>query len=157
MPRALTPRKLRGLLDQQTSEVFLVVLEIEHESLAEPLRFVRNSVAIVHDGITYNPAPFDAPMVAEVPGELPEVTILVDAVDRLVLDAALSFTTPARITYGLIMVGEPGWTHGPYRFTWRDTRYDARTLEIVLGGADLLNAPDAEHEFTPGNYPGMFR
>lgn len=157
MPRTWTSRKLRSLQAQQTGEVHLVILEVEHETLPEPLRFVRNTVAIIHDGITYLPANFDAPMASEVPGEVPEIGIMVDAVDRIVLDQALQLTTPAQITYGLIMVGEPGWTHGPYRFTWRDTRYNARALEIVVGASDLLNAPDAEHEFTPILYPGNFK
>lgn len=157
MPRALSKRKLRSLYARETGEVHLLILEINHPTFAEPLRFVQNKEAVVHEGVTYNPASFDVPGASERPGELPEVSLVASAVDRLVLDQALTLTTPATVIYGTILLGEDGMTSGPYRFTWRETRYDASTLQAVLGTSDLLNSPDAEHEFTPGPYPGLYK
>lgn len=157
MPRDLTPEQLDSLRAQDTDELHLVVLEIDHASLPTPLRFVRNNEALTHDAVDYEPAWFELPMVRESPGDIPEVTLDIDIVDRVLLDAALSLTTPATVTFGTIMVGQPGYTSGPYRFKWRETRYTATRMQAVLGTTDLLNAPDQEHEFTPSLYPGLFR
>lgn len=63
-------------------EATLVLLEINHSSLSEPIRFVHDSIDLVSNGNNYIAMPFKIVRQSDVQGELPKVQLIVNNVGR---------------------------------------------------------------------------
>ena len=63
-------------------EMLLVLLEITHPFLSEPVRLVRDNKDIVSNGETYLAMNFDLVRQSDVQGELPKVTLNIPNVGR---------------------------------------------------------------------------
>ena len=63
-------------------EATLVLLEINHSSLSEPIRFVHDSVDLISNGHNYIAMPFKIVRQSDVQGELPKVQLIVNNVGR---------------------------------------------------------------------------
>lgn len=157
MPRNTSAAFRRALFAQQTGKAFLVLLEITHDMLAEPLRFARNNEAVVRGGQTYSPAWFDVMLPAEDDDQLARVTLEIENIDRTLLEILLSVTSPLRASLSIAMTDEEDIWVGPFDFTWRETTYDARVIAGTLEFEDLLNERWPKDEFVPSKFPGGFR
>jgi len=155
--RDITVTAKQAIYSQETSEVFLVLLTIDHADLAAPIRVVNNTKNIVSNGNTFIGFPFFADMPQERDDRLARVTLTIDNVDRQIVTAVRSITSPPSATMEVVLASDPDTVEaGPFSFTLRDVRYDSLVVEGELSFEDVLNEPYPGDSFTPATHPGLF-
>lgn len=144
-----------ALVAEETDEVFLDLLIIDHADLAAPIRLVRNMENITHLGQTYIGMPFDIELPDE--GERPgEARVSVDNVSREITNAIRSITSPPTVVYRLIVASDPDVIEYELSgLTLRDVTYDIGVVQGYLRYEDLTVEPVAD-TITPSRFPSMF-
>lgn len=157
MSRTLSAAALSAALAQETSEVFLALLEIAHDDLGSPIRAVNNMEDVTSNGDVYAAFPFEVAMPAE-SGDAPSKAVLrIDNVDQSVITAIRSITTPPTATLSVILASSPDTIEaGPFEFTMREVDYDAQFVRAELHFEDILNEPFPADKYTPNNFPGLY-
>lgn len=154
--RSLSATAIAAAQATETGEVFAFLITIEHDTLSTPLRFTSNNAAIVSRGETYIPFPFDVSLVDEIPGELPQVTLTICAVDQSLVDDVRGFQEPPTVTVELVMASTPDVVEaGAYQLTWRSVKYNAFVIEGTLGPPDTLTSSFPKERFTPRDFPSL--
>ncbi len=157
MSRDITLTAKQAIFSQESSEVFLILLTIDHVDLADPIRVVRNTKNIDSRGDTYVGLPFDVDMPEERDDRLGHVTLTIDNVDRKIVTAIRSLTSAPSVTMEIILASDLNTLEaGPFPFTLRDTEWDSLTVTGVLSFEDVLNEPYPGDSFTPATHPGLF-
>jgi len=82
MPNTYTPAGRRNLLATSADEPFLVLQEIQHPDLDEPVRVVNDTVGITVRGNEYIACPFQITLPDDVAEQVPKATLSVDNIGR---------------------------------------------------------------------------
>src|SRR5579885_2175455 len=85
--RALSLAARQAVNAQETGEVFLLLLTLDHDELAAPIRVVNNTVDIVSRGNTYIAYPFQLELPAEDADQISSVRLSIDNVDRTIVQS----------------------------------------------------------------------
>lgn len=156
MSRSLSTAAKIAMHAPDTSQVFLVLLEISHASITT-LRFVNDSADVTTGGHTYTAYPFSIELPEESGEQLPRVTLTIDNVSRAITDAILSLTTAPTITMSVVLASSPGTVEaGPFALTLRDITHTAFVVQGALGFERMLEEPYPSATFSPANFPGLF-
>jgi hypothetical protein len=150
-------RAREAMYSQETGEVFLELLEISHVDMSSPIRVVNNTEAIVHGGNTYNAFPFKIKPPGEKQSEITRASLTIDAVDRTVIEAIRTITSPATVTYKVVLAATPDTVEaGPFVFSLKGTSYTAYHVsgELVYEDRLFMNIPSLK--FSPRLFPGLF-
>ena len=158
MSRAVTSAFRQAAFAQQTDQVFLVILEINHSSLAQPIRVVNNTQDVTSNGNAYIGFPFDIELPGDFEEALPTVNLTICNVDRQIVQAIRTLTGPPTITMSVILASQPDSLQaGPYVMTLREASYDAMAVSGSIMTEDVLNEAYPGDSFTPGIAPGLFK
>lgn len=153
--RVLSTAATRALTAEETEEVFLVLVKISHGDLVSAIRVVNNIEAIEHDGETYVGLPFEIELPDE--GDRPgEARLSVDNVDRRIVEAVRTISTPPSVTIKVVLASQPDVIE--YQLdglTMRDVSYDAATVQGYLRYEDLSTENVADI-IVPSRFPGLF-
>lgn len=142
---------------QQTDQVFLVLLTINHASLAEPIRVVNNYENVTHDSNTYIGFPFDIELPGDFEEALPSVRLTICNVDRQIVYAIRTLTGPPTIRIKVVLASAPEDVQaGPYVMTLREADYNSLTVSGTIMPEDVLNEVFPGDSFTPAVAPGLF-
>jgi len=144
---------------QNTSEILLHFIEIAHDDLVTPLRFVNNKEDVVRDGNTYSGYNFEVSMPEDTPDSTPVCNVTIGNIDRQVLEAVESLSGMSEITVTLweALQGTPDTTErGPYEFKLYDIDYDRRAVVGRMSYEDFLNDRYPADRMSPSNVPGLF-
>ena len=153
--RQLSAAATASLVAEETAEVWLRLIVITHANLAVPIRLVDNIEDIVSNGATFVALPFELELPDE--GERPgEARIRVDNVDRRIVEAIRSITTPPQVTIQIILASDPDAIELEIpTLTLRDATYDLTAVTGFLRFEDITVEPVAE-SITPARFPGLF-
>jgi len=156
MSRSVSTSFLSAVNVQETDEVFLILLQIDHSTLGSPIRLVNNMVDIVSNGFSFIGYPFAISLPDDIEDQLPSVNMTIDNVDRQIVAAVRTISSPATISMSLILASDPNTIEvGPIEMTLREVKYNALHVTGTLQPADLLNEMFPVDQFTPGKYPGL--
>lgn len=157
MARNVSLSAIQASLAQQTSEVYLILLQIDHVSLGTPLRFVNNNENITSNSNEYTAFPFEAVMPDDQDSKEPTAEIRIDNVSRQLIDEIRSIQTPPTITLSVILASSPDTVEwGPLEFLTRGVFYDAGRIVIRLSYSVFAREPFPYIAFDQSNFPGMF-
>ena len=146
---------------QETGEVFLILLVIDHPTLANPLRFVNNNVNVVanDNGIPreFIAYPFDLIL----PDSDDDRDIIghltIDNVSREITETIRSIDEPPTVEVRVIRAAAPNTSEVILPlFTLRDVTWDALAISGELVLSDITTAPYPAYVFDPGRFPGLF-
>ena len=152
---SLTARE--ALFAQETGEVFLILLTIDHSTLGTPLRFVYNNEDITSRGNTYTAFNFDIQMVSEEDdGAITQVDLNIDNVDRTLIETVRGISSPPDVTMEIVLASDPDTVEaGPFEFSLQSVNYDAITVNGKLGYPPMLDEPFPGDRFTVQNFPAI--
>lgn len=170
--RPISAEAKRAMAGEETGEVFLVALIIEHPNWTQPVYVVHNTEEIHFLGdeelsipeATFLPFPFVINLPDERDDELPEVTVRIDNVERTLIENLRS--TPDKPTFRLLVFhviseGTPdesvGLEAGPFDFSLRDCTYNALEVVGTLTYEAILEEPFPGWTFSPDRFPGLFK
>lgn len=156
---SLSETAVRASLAQQTGEVFLAYLKIEHESFAEPIRIVNNNAPITRADGEYMPWPFapDWPDSADDTNVAMRITIdnIDTSITKLIRDIV---GAPPTCEVGVMLANTPDVVEfGPYKMSIVSATYDQLTIAIQLGREeDPMNLQVPRQRYIPSNSPGLW-
>jgi hypothetical protein len=148
---------MRAMFAQETGEVFLVCLTITHPDITTQ-RLVNNTQPVVRAAGTYQPYPMQLKLPDERDDQLPQVDIVIDNVDRAVLEQIRTIKGVPQVTMEVILASSPDTVEaGPFDFSLKTASYDVLAITGTLGYEDdILNQTVPATEYTPTNSPGLF-
>lgn len=147
-----------ALYAPSTEQVFLHLVTIDHDDLVTPFRLVDNLTDIVSDGDTFTAFPIRVVLPPDVPGELPQLDLVVDAVDQTVIAAIRAIATPPTITINVVMASTPDVVEcGPFVYEATAVEYNATELRFRLEVERILTEPYPAGLFTPTAFPMLFQ
>lgn len=153
--RTLSTAATQSLADEDTGEVWLVLLSLSHPDLGEPLRVVNNTEDIVSGGHTFYALPFDL----ELPDDGPEpgvARLRIDNVSREIVTLVRSIVAPPTVTIDVVLADQPDTSELTItHLTLREVRYSAAHVMGTLYFEDVATEAVAEL-ITPARFPGLF-
>lgn len=154
----LSPAALRAVLAQQTNEVFLSFLKIEHPSLATPIRLVCNYEPITRADGTYQPCAFNAPSPSQTEDRAPSTQITIDNTDLTINEQLRKLVGAPIVTLFTALASSPDTIEeGPFVFTLQTAQGDVNSITGTLGyDARLFEQNFPAQTYTPVNSPGLF-
>lgn len=156
MSRNFSSAATTSINAQITDEVWLTLLTISAPELTTPLRFVSNNASLTSRGNVFMAFPFDI----EFPGqdeESPgEARLVIDNIDRSIVNFVRSIQTPPRITIEVVLASSPDTVEASFsNMTLRNVAYDAKTVSGILRFEDIVIEP-VTYAMTPERFPGLF-
>ncbi len=157
--RTLSSSALGALVNDYTDEVFVVLLKLEHDDLAAPIRVANNNADIVRTettSVTYIGVPFEIELPPEDADEPGAATISIPNVDRSVTAAVRAISTPVTATIMVVLASSPNTVEVEYTgLTMREVVYDAEMVTGILRFETLVIEP-ITFTITPARFPGLF-
>lgn len=154
--RTLSQRALESAFAAQTDEVWLMLVTIEHPSIAEPLRFVNNYESVTSRGEVYVAFPFEVELPGEDAENPGEARLRIDNVDRQIVDTIRTITSPPSVTFEVVLASQPNTVEASFSgLTLRQVEYDALVVTGTLRFEDIVTEP-LSVQMTPARFPGMF-
>lgn len=123
------------MLADRTSQVFITLLKIEHDSFDAPILLAYNTEDVVRTDGTYKPYPFQINLPDQEEDSIPQVTVQVDNVDLTVNDAIRTLTgEPPTVTMMVVLADSPNTIEaGPFKYSLQSAQADAQTIQGALG------------------------
>jgi hypothetical protein len=157
MSRSLSTTAKQAIFAQETGEVFLMLLTINHSDLGSPIYVVNNTEDVVSNGNTFLGYPFYFELPGEDAESLSQVNLTITNVDKLLVAGVCSIATPLDVKLQVVLASDPNVIEaGDFDMKMRDVNYDAFTLTGRCNFNDLLNEPYPAGTYTPADYPGLF-
>lgn len=154
--RVLSATALDSIFSQETGEVWLYLLTIEHAEMST-VRLVNDNVDIVSNGDTFSASPFQLTLPPQNDGELPKVDLVIDNIGRDLMAPIRTLTGQPIVTLVVVMASAPDTIEvGPYVFSLKDVQYNPFVLRGQISYEPLLTEPFNFRKFTPIDWPGMF-
>jgi hypothetical protein len=156
-PRSLSSAAKAALTFQETGEIYLMLLTIQHPALIPSLYFANNNADITSRGNTYLAWPFQVALPEEREDTVPTIQIVIDNIDRRIMAGIRSLPTAPTVLLEVVLASSPDTVEaGPFNFTLRGVDYDALTITGTLSPEDILNEPFPQYTYSPASFPGLF-
>lgn len=159
-PQVPSQRFVKAARAQETDEVVLVLLTIEHPQLVPPARVCSDAVDLVSRGNTFiGGIPFDVALPDEDPERQVTVRLQMDILDQKLVEMIRTIPPDPRptVTLEVVMASTPDIVEaGPYVFELTSADWDITTAEFEIGFEDLLNEMCPAGRFLPSTHPGLF-
>lgn len=166
MSRTVSSSMKEAVFGQRTPEAFLILLTIDHDDLAEPIRITPDPFevlpilgirGVVSNGVEYSALPFEFILPGDSPDSPPISTIRMDNISREIVNAIRSITSPPTATISIVLSSDPDVVEITLTdFTLNNIRADVYTVEGELSTEQLDAEPLPSGRFTPGLFPGLF-
>lgn len=139
-------------------EIIVVLIEIQHDDLSEPVRLCNQMADFTSNGNVYKARKIACSMPNEFSDETPTFTLTVDSPDHYLsllcfpLDTQKTFT----IALSLVIKSDPDAIQFLATFEAQEDAHDD-TGSVFSGTLDFgLNEMFPLHSFTPESHPGAF-
>ena len=157
MPNQLSNELLAQLFSQESSDPFLTLVTLSHESFAEDIRLVNNTKDIVSRGLTFSAFPMRVRFPADDGETTREFSIDFDNASIELVEAVRSVTTQIGVKIELILASIPDVVQVVQdELAIASIGYNSKKIsaKIVLDG--FLNTAMTSERYTPSKYPGLF-
>lgn len=155
--RTISETARRAVNAPQTDQVFLVILEITHSALAEPIRVVNNLTSIQHGGNTYQPVAFSFTLPNQEDGKAASSKLTIDNVDRQIVQAVRSINSAADVVAKVVLFDSPDVVeYGPLDYKLRNVTYTAETVTGDLSFLAYMQDNIGTVRYTNLTFPGLF-
>jgi hypothetical protein len=167
MSRSLSLTLRRAMHAQETGERLIFLVTIEHESLAEPLRYSsdpteRFSVdplrwGTVSRGDSYIFAPMALQLPVEAEEASPNMQLQLENVTRQAIPLLRSVRTPASVTVELVLESDLDTVEATWpEFDLVAAPFGALQVTLDLSVNALAGAAYPIDTYTPAGFPGLF-
>lgn len=155
MPRTLSSAAVAAINAQESSEVWLVLLTMSNAGMTT-IRVVNNNEDVVSRGNTYQAFPFELELPGEDPDSPSSARLRIDNVDKRIVEAIRSITTPPQITLEVILASQPDTVEISYSdLSLRSVDFDADSVRGELTFESIYSEP-VTLTITPNRFPGLF-
>lgn len=157
MSRPITSAARAALYAPDTSDVFLVLLTIDHADMQSPIRVCNNTADITSRGDIYIAYPFQLTLPDDEDNRPPRARLTIDNVDRQIVQAVRSLTSSPMVTIEIIRAAAPDVVEAQFQdFRFTNISYDSHMVEGDLTVEDFTAEPYPAASFSPSLFPGLF-
>jgi Domain of unknown function (DUF1833) len=157
MSRTLSTAALEAIYSQETNQVFLVLLTIDHVDLTLPIRVVNNHQAITSNSQTYVPYAFEFDPPDEREGVITSAKLIIDNIDRSIVSIIRSLLTAPTVSVSIVLADSPDTIEaGPLEFQLKNVSYNVETVsgDLIYNDIETINIPG--DTFNPADFGGLF-
>lgn len=145
-------------LEQNTDEVFLWLLTIQHAESSTVYRLVNNLDAITSRGNEYMAFPFQFVLPEDDGETLPTIQISVDNVSLELVEIIRTYGSGITITAEIILASNPDYVeYAIDDLSLIDATYNSQSITLTAQIQDLLNQRFPADDYLPRTFPGMFK
>lgn len=145
-------------LEQNTDEVFLWLLTIEHAASSTIFRLVNDLDDITSRGNVYSAFPFQFALPEDDGETLPTIQINVDNVSLELIEIIRTYGSGITITAEIILASNPDDVEYSIEdLSLVDATYNSQSITLTAQIQDLLNQRFPADDFLPRTFPGMFK
>jgi len=156
MSNALSPELLAQLYYQESEDVFLTLVTLEHPSFAT-VRLVNNSVDIVSRGNTFMAFPMRIRLPSDDGETNREVNIEFDNVSLEILNELRTVTDYINVKIEMILASIPDQVQiSLEELKIQSVNYNSKIVSAKLFLDSFLNTGMTSESYTPLTYPGLF-
>lgn len=138
------------------SDLHLVLLEITHPDLADPIRVVNNTENIISNGVTYAGFPFEISLPESNETAPPRATLTISNVGREIGQVIRSIVSPPFVAIRVIRQQTPDVIeveHSGMRLS--GVTYNAQTVSGDLVREDFVREPYPAITYSPADFNGL--
>ena len=153
--RNLSDELRKAIYSAQTERVFVLLAELNHSSLANPLRFTSDGAETTHNGNVYTPMQFTLSLPSEGEGR-PTSRVQIQNVHRDIVATLRALTSPPSFKMIVVLASSPDVIEGgPWNMTLAMTSYDEAFVTAELQGPSLIEEPYPGNTYNVTDYPGL--
>jgi hypothetical protein len=156
--REVSPTALQAMLAQETAEVLVPCLRIEHPDLPAPIRLAYNNEPITRSTGDYLPYAFRINLPRQAEEETPALQVQVDNTDLQVNDAIRNLAGQPTVTFDMVLASSPDTVEaGPFVMNLQQATADSQNITGTLGyELDIFAQQVPGQQYLPINSPGLF-
>lgn len=163
--RTLSADGLKEIFSQDSGDVFLNLVTIDHDDLDTPIRVVNNNEDISHGGETYVAFPFEVNLPPEQEESMPYATLKIDVVDQQISQVIRELQTRPTVTLEVIRVSINPTTQAKTitseisvgDFVLSNVSYNHLSLTAKIGFEENFLTQNATKDiFDKSMFPGIF-
>ena len=154
--RSLSSVAIRSMFDQETDEVYVILITIDHEELPAPIRVCSDSIDTLSRGDNFISYPFELSLPDDQEGAPPAASITVDNVHRDLTNSLRMITSPASFTIEIVRAAAPDEVIPFQPLKMKSVKVDAQSITGELTVDDASTEPFPCNKFTPKRFPGLF-
>lgn len=167
MSRTISLTFRGAIFGQETGEVPIALVTIEHADFPTPLRLCsapidRLSTTPLKYGLTsrgdeYLFCPMSIALPDDADERAPSAQLVIENVSRELVETIRSVSTPGTATLEMVLASSPDVVEIPYEdFEIRNAQYNADVITIEMSIAGLDEEPYPAGMFGPAGFPGLF-
>lgn len=156
--REVSATALQAMLAQQSPEVFVPLLRIEHPDLADPILLAYNSETVSRSDGDYLPYAFQINLPKQSEDDAQSLSVTIDNTDLEVNDKIRALVGKPSVTFMVVLASSPNTVEaGPFEMSLQDAQANAQTITGTLGYEDDLFAQGVPgQQYNPDKSPGLF-
>lgn len=138
------------------SDLPLVLLTLDHDDLAAPIRVVNDREDVTSGGNVYVAFPFEIALPDQLEDAAPGARLQISNVSREIGQAVRDISSAPTVTIQVIRRDTPNTIELQFPAMYlRNVRFDALWVTGDLEFEDLGREPFPAHTFSPANFPGL--
>lgn len=142
---------------QETDDVFLVLLTIDHTDINPPIRVVNNNEDITSNGNVFVAYPFDIQLPDSMEDSPPRARLVIDNISREIAQAIRNISTPATVLIEIIRAADPDTIEMTFAtFNLKNVKWDVFKVSGDLVMENMEIEPFPAGQFSPAYFPGLF-
>jgi len=169
MPREISTALRQNLEEPRSSEYIVILIDLEHPTLAEPIRIANDVVAYVYEDNTYLGFPFEFELIGDLT-KVPRGRLRIQNVDRQIGEAILELVTSPQLTITMLAasdfsdtltggkrmpVGTPVVEYQARHLIFGNVSVDAMVIIGEIISFDMGNEPWPAIRTTADRLPGL--
>lgn len=158
MPRSYSAAYKSTLAQTSAPEAPLILLEISHVALTEPVRVVNDTQDITHDGSLFVALPFRADLPDDFENQLPKARLAIDNIGRDLVYwlETLGGGEGSSAHLMQVMRSAPEVVEWEITMQLSNVRIDAAEVSGELNFENLFARPASAIQYRPDTAPGVF-
>jgi hypothetical protein len=145
---------------QETGEAFIILITIDHDDLADPIRVCSNATDVVlarNGGETYIAYPFEFSLPDDTDERISAGTITIDNVSTDIAKGIRALIVPPTVTIEIVLASDVNTIEASFdNFELIDVQYDSMTIQGNISIQNFMNEPYPGGIMGPANFPGIF-
>ena len=158
MPKEYSAQYKSTLAEVNATEAPLILLEINHPQLSQPVRVVNDTQDLLSNGNTYIGFPFRCILPDDFESQLPKARLSIDNVSR---DLMYWIETSnggqgSTATFKQVMRSNPDLIEWEIQMSLFNVNVTMQEISAELGFENLFGKPAVSFRYTPTNSPGLW-
>jgi hypothetical protein len=157
MPNALSPELVAQLFAQESDDPFLTLVTLSHDSFADDVRLVNNSVPIISRDKEFIPFPMRIRFPVDDGETAREFSIEFDNVSLDLIAGLRTVTDEIHVKIEMILASMPNVVQIEVdELKIATVGYNKSTVQAKIILDNFLNTEMTSERYSPSNFPGLY-